>query len=247
MSRKTFDDSRLKLRRARHHISELTNEISAFLRRTPFYLEIAPEESFDMKTWIVHVREDVPPDFSAIIGDVIHNLRAPLDLMACELVCLNGRNDSDVRFPFSASEADFDAAIKRNNFHRASGEAIALLKSLKPYRGGNEALRAVHDLDVMDKHRALIPTTYMIGAPDAQWSREPDKSARFGPIRDGMSIPAHLPVRFRERGQFVLCFPLVDSAGNRAGPLGGGELVPTLKSLAELIDSIIEAFAALYR
>ena len=232
-----FDASRLKLKRARHHIGELMNEISAFLQRTPFYLEIAPGGTPDTPTWTVHVREEVPPEFSTSIGDVIHNLRAALNLMACELVRLNGQNDSDVCFPFSRSEADFHPAIKRCKFDQASAEAIALLKSLKPYRGGNDALRAVHDLDVMDKHRALILTTDMISAPDVPG--EPRTGARFGPIRDGMSIPSHLPMRLRARGEFVLCFS--------PGPLGGGELIPTLKSLAELIGDIIEAFAALYQ
>lgn len=32
-----------------------------------------------------------------------------------------------------------------------------LLKAQKPYRGGNEFLRSIHDLDVLDKHSALIP------------------------------------------------------------------------------------------
>jgi hypothetical protein len=252
MPLKPFDASRLKLKRARHHIGELMSEISAFLGRTPFYLEIALGLTPDTKRWIVRVREEVPSDFSAIIGDAIHNLRAALDLMACELVRLNGQDDSDVYFPFSASEAVFDRAIKRCNMDRASAEAVAVLRSLKPYRGGNEALRAVHDLDIMDKHRALIPTTDMVGAPDVPWANEPGASARFGPIRDGMSVPAlvaqsHLPIRHWARGEFVLRFSTLDPSGNRAGPLGGGELVPTLKGLAELVDGIVEAFEALHR
>jgi hypothetical protein len=250
MALKPFDPSRLKLKRARYHIGELMNEISGFLGRTPFYLEIAPGLTPDTKMWIVRVREEVPPDFSAIIGDVIHNLRAALDLMACELVRLNGKDDANVCFPFSASETDFNAAVKRSNMRRAGSGAITMLMSLRPYPGGNDPLRAIHDLDIMDKHRALIPTTDMVEAPDVPWAKEP--GARFGPIRDGMLIPtlfdqSHLPIRHWARGQFVLCFSILDPSGNGPGPLGGGELVPTLKSLAELIDSIIEAFAALHR
>jgi hypothetical protein len=36
----------------------------------------------------------------AIVGDIIHNLRAALDLAACDLVRIRGGNDNGVYFPF---------------------------------------------------------------------------------------------------------------------------------------------------
>ena len=36
---------------------------------------------------------------------------------------------------------------------------------MKPYRGGNIALRAIHDLDVTDKHRALLPVLSGVSLP----------------------------------------------------------------------------------
>src|SRR5438874_575713 len=84
--------------------------ITAYLRRVPFYLIV----QFDggAKQWAVKVREEVPVEFSAIIGDVIHNLRAALDLMAVQVVRLNHQSDEDVYFPFSKSAARFDEAIQ---------------------------------------------------------------------------------------------------------------------------------------
>ncbi len=82
---KLFDYSRIKLRRARANYGELQNEIHAYLKRQPFYLIVQPSPN-DTKEWVVRVREEVPVEFSAVIGDVIHNLRAALDLMAVQLV-----------------------------------------------------------------------------------------------------------------------------------------------------------------
>ncbi len=100
----------------------------------------------------------VPGDPEAVIGDCTHNLRAALDLMACDLVRAAGGNDKHVYFPFAHQEADLEKMIKEKNFDRAGDDAVTLLKSFKPHRGGDELLRAMHDLDIEDKHKALIIT-----------------------------------------------------------------------------------------
>jgi hypothetical protein len=89
----------------------------------------------------------VPQSAEAIIGDCVHNMRTAPDLMASELVRLNGGNDKDVCFPFAASGNKLEEAIKSRNFHKAGQGAVDLLKSFAPYRGGNENLRGLHDLD----------------------------------------------------------------------------------------------------
>lgn len=70
---KPFDHSRLKVRRARAHMGELQNEILAYLMRIPFYLIVQSDVNAGKK-WVVRVREGVPVEFSAIIGDVLRNL-----------------------------------------------------------------------------------------------------------------------------------------------------------------------------
>jgi hypothetical protein len=39
---------------------------------------------------------------------------------------------------------------------------------MKPYKGGNIALRAIHDLDVTDKHQALLPVLSGVSLPLGQ-------------------------------------------------------------------------------
>lgn len=246
-----FEAPRLKLRRARYHIGDLQQQVTGFLRRVPFYLEIAAADAPGMKKWVVHVREEVPADFSAIIGDVIHNLRTALDLMACELVRLNGGDERNVYFPFAESEIALDEMVIRRRMDRASPEALALIKSVKPYHGGNEALRAVHDLDIIDKHQTLITAVTMTGTPHIPW----EQAMRVGPIRDGASfliVHQHQmlwPIGYRANGDFLLEFPRFRAVGDRLEPypLGGKEVSQALIGLAKVIDTIIEEFAALYR
>jgi hypothetical protein len=134
MALKSFDHSRYKIRRARAHIAELTTEIKNYLNRVPFDLVV--DGSKGEKKWVVRVREEVPVEFSAIIGDVLHNLRTALDLMAVQLVRLNNQSDEDVYFPFSKTAEKFDETLRSRNMHRASPQAVALLKSLKAARSG---------------------------------------------------------------------------------------------------------------
>ena len=79
-----------------------------------------------------------------------------LDLMAAELCRAQGESDDGVYFPFAGDEADLDYMVRKRHFDRAGSAAIKLLKETKPYKSGNVALRAIHDLNVQDKHRALL-------------------------------------------------------------------------------------------
>lgn len=248
-----FEAPRLKLRRARHHVADLAAQIDAYIASDPLYFEMVEADEAagfqSGKKWVVRVRQEVPPEFSAIIGDAIHNLRTALDLLACELVRSNGKSDKDVHFPFAESATALAEAIKKRNMDRANAAVVALLQTSAPYKGGNEALRAIHDLDIMDKHQALIPRSDMIEAPEVPGLESVIKGYRMGPVRAGMSFAAMgqhvaIPVGFQIKGRVSLTFEAFHQSisGMKIAPLRGGEVVPTLESLAQLVEGLIEAF-----
>jgi hypothetical protein len=249
--RNPFDAARLKLRRARRHIDELTEQLRAYISRSPFYLELADAPSYlNGKKWVLHVVESVPSDFSAIIGDAIHNLRSALDLMACELVRANNQSDSGVYFPFAESATELEGMIARRHMDRASAQVVDLIRSTAPFKGGNAALRAIHDLDIIDKHQSLIPVFDMVGTPEVPGMPPSSVVFTMGPIEGGMEVfasreHATLPAGYRASGTFVFRFGsgALTEAGLEGGPLGGGEVIPTLVSLADLVDSLNEAFS----
>jgi hypothetical protein len=180
----------------------------------------------------------VPLDFAAIIGDAIHNLRTSLDLLACELVRANGQSDKDVHFPFAESAAELPVAIRKRFMHRAKPDVVALIEKVQPYTGGNHSLRAIHDLDIMD----------MIGAPDVPGYETPPNH-RFGPITDGVGLAtlgdhARLPIGMRAQGKFNLGFGFAPNGvfAVKFQPLRGSEVIPALISLANQVESLIEAF-----
>ena len=149
-----FGASYLKIARARRHLQELESLVNAYLANEP--ADIASSIEGNKVVWNVKKLEPVPIAASAIAGDIFHNLRSALDLMACELCGPPGKPDPDVRFPFCANESEMDRMIKSRGFDKAGEAAVRLLKEHRPYAGGNAALRAIHDLNIRDKHKMLI-------------------------------------------------------------------------------------------
>jgi len=217
MTDQLFSASFLKIERAKRFIHELEAEIEAYRQSKPlsahFVHDVTPPEI--SISWTA-----LPLIISAIIGDAIHNLRTALDLMASELARLNQESDKNVYFPFSDSADTYDDAIKRRSFHKAGADAVALIKSFQPYRGGNESLRSLHELDILDKHSMLVPFNRTMNFRVAGSYQSDDLS------NHSFSIDADI----------IVVFP--DDA-----PLAGLPIVDALKQLVDLVEGILEAFA----
>jgi hypothetical protein len=176
------------------------------------------------------------------LGDAVHNLRAALDLMACDIVRLNGKSTRDVYFPFSFNAAELDKQVKEKNFDRAAPEAQDLLRNkIKPYKenGGNVALRAIHDLDVADKHRLILPTIQdmqpvIVASPFPPGSWPGTICSKCGRSYDNEPKEGTVVIEHR------LFFP-------EESPFPRHQVVPTLKSLVHEVRGVIEAFAHLLR
>lgn len=148
----------LKIDRANRHVHEIESEIRAFKNRNPFGLYCEEEPGSGDLVYKISIKEDVPILLSAPIGDCIHNLRAAFDIVACQIVTLgNGRVSSQTQFPIFSSSKKFRSKVGRN-LQGASQAAISVVERLQPYQGEhNQALWAIHRLDILDKHRMIIP------------------------------------------------------------------------------------------
>ena len=211
-----FAASRVKVDRAKQFIHELQIELDSYTNRDPNTARLKGDNT---TTDISADEMSLVP--GAIIGDAVHNLRTALDLMASELARLNKRNAKTVYFPFATSAYEYDAAITRNDFRKCGEDAVYLLKTFKPYRGGNERLRAIHDLDMQDKHTALVPTR-----------------------RDmSVTIDTQHQLDSPEAGPAAIIGKDITYAFPEGGIMGGRDIIETLKEFVEIVDGILEAFA----
>lgn len=194
-------------------------------------------------TTVIFERErSYPPELALILGDAIHNIRTALDLLAADLACLNKMSAKNVYFPFALNDAKLKEQIKIKNFDRAGPKAVKLLHEIGPHHEGNKALRGLHDLDIMDKHRLILPVLHFFGASKVHLSG-PDGElvVDIQGAGDGFSITAKPEDDVRmESLQFAVLF---DETAPKV--FLGKEIFQTLESLVQNVGSIIELFRRL--
>jgi hypothetical protein len=229
----TFSAPLIKIARARKHLTELQEEIGVFLSIEPVrwrssIAENRRREGRNARV-AIQLRIVLPPEhLGAIIGDIVHNLRSALDLVACEMVrAVEGKdlNVDRVYFPFCKNAENLEDMIRTRQFHRAGERAVQVLRGLKPYHGGNAALRAIHDLDIQDKHTSLIlALTRVTGRMVGRLDNDGTRHIAFA------SDPPETPE--------VVIFP-------SGSVLAGQEIIPTLHQLVELALGVEDTFRAL--
>lgn len=235
-----FAAARLKIRRAAQHVSSLEREIEAYLERVPVHMNVTRATNSDYLVWTQVCTEGIPDELSPIIGDIVHNLRTSLDLLACELVRLNGKSNKSVYFPFCESESGLEAMIKKRNFDRAAPDVVNLVRSLKPYARGNAALRYVHDLNILDKHIMLIPIAGYLKNPGGGMGFDQENlaprticsGAILAKLVPDLVPNNNIPVRLN------LVFPW-------HGPFEDHDIIPTFHGLVEDFSGIINEFETL--
>ncbi|HBQ3760065.1 hypothetical protein MWG98_09065 [Klebsiella quasipneumoniae] len=239
-----FAAPKLKIERAKRHIRDLNNEIVSFTRKNPFKV-VVEGDAFEYD-YIIRVKEEIPEDISCYIGDIIHNLRAALDLLACDLVRRAGGSTNGVYFPFASGADELEAAIVKRKIGRAGQDIVSIIRAMKPYTGGNKYLRAIHDLDIADKHLALIPVATYVGLNNFRITGEQGINSmlvgkiRISPVQDGQCIittPAASNIKLGQQLNAIIEITFADGQ-----PLSGEPVFEALEKLIHLTDGIINSF-----
>lgn len=176
----------VKANRAKVHLEVLRHEVDIYRESEPYVVIPEATEVSGRLAYRLHIRKPLPTTISAIIGDVVHNLRAALECLAFELVRrshdepLTKKQEQASTFPICASPADFDEFISRKK-DLYSQQAIVALRTVQPFFFTEEALRlgiesglsfeeharyeALHRLNTVwniDKHRRLTLTVWRL-------------------------------------------------------------------------------------
>lgn len=240
-----FIGTELKISRAKSHIRELENNIVDYIKSKPFKVIVEGEINSFNHLWTLRVKHEIPMLFAAIIGDVIHNLRASLDLLATELVEFSGEDAKNVYFPFGNDAEGLEDMIKKRRINKAGEDVVKIIRSLKPYTGGNKLLRSLHDLDITDKHKSLVPVAHYAGIKNFQMkgatgSMLTIQNLHVGPIRDGMilmSLPPANNVRLGQSFNPTLKLCLDEKTVDQ-----NDELIETLKKYVTMVEDILLRF-----
>jgi hypothetical protein len=242
-----FRSPRLKVKRSRDHIRELGAMLDEYVARKPYSLDV--KETKDGCDYNIISTEEMPLDVPLIIGDAIHNMRSALDILACDLVEMNGGNTKNVYFPFSYDANGLEEEIRRKNFKKAGADAENLLKTkIKPYASGNPLLRALHDLDIEDKHRLVIPVMKMSRVSELTMMDEGSqiiemKNVVFHGFTDALIRYSGGNLNIISKGEIdpVVVFRVDQPI------IGGNPVMKVLGDFARITEEVIEAFEELKR
>jgi hypothetical protein len=227
-----FIPARQKLERAEYHIEQIAKAIEEYSKLNPQH---SIEKSVDGYQVVEIYRTVAPPrHLPLVVGDAIHNLRTALDAAAAAAVRAGGGNDRSVYFPFCDQPEYLEEMIKKRNFHRARPEAVELVRKLRPYKNGNILLRAVHDMDIEDKHTGILLQISYINTPGIGIGMADDK---IGLLGGGSTILSeNLKAR---QGKFPIpvkyCF-------HHMSALSDHEVVQTLRDILGEFRKIVDEF-----
>lgn len=149
LSSSIFAGEKAKLQRARKHLDELITLADNYMGSQPLYIREVGESV------IARVENPVPQEINVVLGDVVHNLRAAIDLLVCDLIRSNGGKITR-HSTFPITMGGIQSSHIKNQLAGMSQRAIKVLSRITHSQPWNEALLLLHGLDIMDKHNSLV-------------------------------------------------------------------------------------------
>ena len=155
--------AQLKVERAKKHIREFDGARAAFLGTNPY--AVTPEYYIEknLTVYFLDRWEPVPEDTVLLpYGDAVHILRSALDYLWWQLVevCSGATPDPKQRptFPIFKDLQSFEKYVSepKREVEVVVKRIKDVLRRTQPYRGGNDTLWGLNQLDYIDKHRFLI-------------------------------------------------------------------------------------------
>ncbi len=154
-----FEGSRLKIRRANQLIRDLAAVLEAYCKSDFCRIGVDTETEEGVVAIKLERIGDLPGEIPLILGDAIRNLRAALDFLACDIVRSGGKQPTRyTRFPIESTREKLVATLDGGMLKAARPDLMELiLDTIRPYKGGDDALYGLHDLDIDEKHRLIVP------------------------------------------------------------------------------------------
>lgn len=242
-----FDGSKLKVKRATQHIAELEAVIAALIKPDAYRLWVE-NEPYGTNVLKFRMLKPIRCDIPLIIGDAIHNLRSALDLAACEIITMAGQQPSKwTSFPVRDTRQELESTVNSGEIKIAGVDIVDLIINvIKPYKGGNDPLHALHNLDIIDKHRLLIPVITITGLNKVTLRSGgtviEEFSATVFPGREETQIMSHDSPMELDGDHQVTLLVLFDK-----GQIFESEaVVPTLYKLAQIVSGVLQALEQAY-
>lgn len=248
----------LKVARANRHLLDFYQMMTDYLETDPFPVTLEDDADGVHQNARINIVRKVPLELGALLGDVVHNLRASLDLIACDMARQNGCTEVQIEktyFPISKNEEMYKLGPQtagggrgksgRHKIHYLSPSDKDAIDALMPYGGGNQLLYNLHELDRLDKHQIIVPVAANSASRTGPLGIEPsglnDGTGIILPARvtqkltDGMIYDTAPKGMLLARAHPVLVFG--------TGALEGEEVLPSLMVIRDEVYRVIRFLA----
>jgi hypothetical protein len=246
---------------------EQIGDLESALRRTfprtrPYSIRFEDDPKTRERTYYVVSVPDIPLNITLRAGDILQNLRSALDHLACHLVAkTSGRSAVSTRtcFPIANDAAEYMSVFSRRKIEGMGQDAIDAIDAIKPYKGGNDALWRIHQLNSIDKHRLLLTacsTHAGYRATPGQRRRMQESFMASNPGKPAselrevfMSVAVTVPLN---AGDKLITLPfseleqnmkfLIEVAINEPQIIECKPIIPTLHGMSKVVKDIITGF-----
>jgi hypothetical protein len=155
-----FNSPRLLIADARDDIHALNAIVGEFVKNENHTEVTEYDPAQPYFTHAIQFQGRLPERTGLLARRAITSLRSALDQSVyASAVLLNSPNLNATKFPFADTDTELDGDIKRR-CRGVAPEIAALIRSLKPYKGGDVTLWALNKLRNIKEHRMLIPSAF---------------------------------------------------------------------------------------
>jgi hypothetical protein len=242
----SFEGIKEKLKRSHENVLNLKAEIERFFEKSRY--PVLPQDDVKLLAEAIkyHMNREIPLRFSVLAGEIAHHLRSCLDHIVWQFSSDAYREKSfkRIEFPILETRPIDDDSIKR---HAGKIKGIThpgvldLIEKLQPYNSPHPVespLLAVHNMDVIDKHRELV-LGFSTGA--VEMSRELFNSIvaeHPSSYQQGIidaALDAHLRREAKNHGKLVMTISFANFRGR--------EFEPIATAMMELNNEIVKVVA----
>lgn len=261
MSPDPRDSPALKIARAKHHIEDLNRQAAAYCKEGHYRFVVQDDGESNKRTITTRIDQPTRDTFAPILGDAVHNLRATLDLAFWSIMAPHVASPSDRKklyFPIRETAEGLEFLIAKGVVQNAPKKVHDALRAIKPYPGGNDDLCGLHDLDITDKHKLILPVMSDLGIDRLNLVEIDPSGPSFsisnfnivgyeGKVLD-LSYPrpvvptrARVQRRLDQQAEKNITFAVRFSA---EGPFASEPVIPTLLRLVGVVETAVEILRA---
>jgi hypothetical protein len=149
-----------KTERAKAKIDDLNGMVTAFFAANPYKMVSHLDNDKIEEIFKLELTEPIPTDIHVLTGEILHNLRSPLDQVCCAIADQAGRSETGVCFPMGRNKDAFKASVAEQK--KLPKDARDMILKTESYPGGNgHLLWAINELNRRDKHRISLKSVLL--------------------------------------------------------------------------------------